>query len=87
MSKNKRKLKSFIIDIINDDIKYKSIIYFWSKAYKITLLEPEFKIIDNASIGNIANHRFDFKNSNDKYIVDIEKIANDKINQYISEII
>ncbi len=87
INKNKRNWKDFIISIDKEDTTYKAIIHFWSKSYKITLLEPDFKIIDKSSIGNIANHRFDFKNDNDKYIIDIKEIANKKINQYISNII
>jgi len=58
---NQRVMKSFFIDIKKEDKIYKAIINFWSKSYKITLVEPKCKMIDNSSIGNIANHRFDFK--------------------------
>ncbi len=80
---NQRKMKSFFIDIKKEDKIYKAIINFWSKSYKITLVEPICKIIDNSSIGNIANHRFDFRNVSDKFIIDIEEIAINKINEYI----
>lgn len=75
--------KSFFIERKKDNKTYKAIVKFWSKSYKITLLEPLRKMIHQSSIGNIANHRYDFKNNSDKYVIDIEKIANDKIDEYI----
>jgi len=84
---NQREMKSFFIDIEKNNKIYKAIINFWSKSYKITLVEPKCKMIDNSSIGNIANNRFDFHQSikldSDKYIVDIEEVAINKINEYI----
>jgi len=75
--------KSFFIERKKDNKTYKAIVKFWSKSYKITFLEPLRKMIHQSSIGNIANHRYDFKNDSDKYVIDIEKIANDKIDEYI----
>jgi len=87
VKENQREMKSFFIDIKKKDKIYKAIINFWSKSYKITLVEPKCKMIDNSSIGNIANHRFDFhqsiKSDSDKFIIDIEEIAIKKINEYI----
>jgi len=86
--KDKRQLyRSFIISTKKDDKVYTAIVHFWSKSYKITLVEPKCKMIDNSSIGYIADHRFDFKNSDNKYIVDIEEIAINKINEYINNIV
>jgi len=81
--KNQRELKSFIVAIQKDDKTYKAIVNFWSKSYQITLIEPNCKMIHQSSIGNVANHKFDFKNDDDKYIVDIKEIAINAINEYI----
>jgi len=80
---NQRELKSFIIDIRREDKIYKAIVNFWSKSYQITLIEPNCKMIHQSSIGNVANHKFDFKNDGNKYIVDIKEIAINTINEYI----
>lgn len=83
IKENKRDMKSFFIDIKKEDKIYKAIVNFWSKSYKITLVEPTCKMIDSSSVGNIADHRYDFKDDNDKYILDIKEIAINKINEYI----
>lgn len=82
---NQRELKSFIIDIKSGDTRYKAMVNFWSKSYKITLLEPTCRMIHQSSIGNIANHRFDFENNKDKYIVDIKEMANNALKHYIEK--
>ena len=82
---NQRELRSFIIDIKNEDTRYKAMVNFWSKSYKITLLEPACKMIHQSSIGNVANHRFDFEDNKDEHIVDIKKMANNALKHYIEK--
>ena len=83
---NQRELKSFIVAIQKDDKTYKAIVNFWSKDIHTTLLEPNFKLIDNTHMSYGIPSAFVFKNG-DKSIkgVDVEETANNILNAYIDK--
>lgn len=83
--KNKFNYKSFIIQKEVNNTRFQSLMIYYPKSYKLILIEPYLKIIEQSSIGNIANHKFGLCTSDNKYIIDIEEIADKKLNEYINE--
>ncbi|MEA2017345.1 MAG: hypothetical protein U9N59_02755, partial [Campylobacterota bacterium] len=84
---NQRELKSFIVAIQKDDKTYKAIVNFWSKDIHTTLLEPNFKLIDNTHMSYGIPSRFAFKDEDRSIssIQDIEEIANNVLSHYIEK--
>jgi hypothetical protein len=66
---------------------YKMVVTFWSKDYKITLIEPIYKIIDSSHMLHMTPSRFAFKDEDKSIssIQDIEKIANNVLINYIKK--
>jgi len=81
--KNKFNYKNFIIQKEVNNTRFQSLMIYYPKSYKLILVEPYLKIIEQSSIGNIANHKFGLCTTDNKYIVDIEEIANKKLSEFI----
>jgi hypothetical protein len=84
---NQIKWKTFFITTKANDKLYKAIVNFWSKDYKITLLEPEYKRIDTSHMSYIAASRFAFKDEDRSIsgIIDIEEIASSILDNYLTK--
>jgi len=87
MHKHRKKFnyKNFIIQKEVNNTRFQSLMIYYPKSYKLILIEPYLKIIGQSSIGNIANHKFGLCATDNKYIVDIEEIADRNLNEYIKE--
>jgi len=85
--KNQIKWRNFIVKQKVKNKTYKAIVTFWSKDYKITLIEPNYKIIDSSHMPYMASSRFAFKNEDKSIssIIDIEDIANGILSRYIEK--
>lgn len=85
--KNQFKWRNFIIDKKVKNKIYKAVVTFWSKDYKITLIEPDYKIIDSSHMQYIVPSRFAFKDEDKSTssIQDIEEIASNVLNNYIEK--
>jgi len=78
--------RSFIINTQKDDKVYVAIVRFWSKSFTVTIMTPKFERLDClTSIGNIANHRYDFKNDSDKYVIDVKERSMKVLVDYIEK--
>jgi len=86
--KNKITWKNFIIEDRDDKTNYKALVSFWSKDLKVTLLEPEFKIIDTTHMAFMTPSRFDFKDGDKEIrsIQDVESIAQNILRNYKKEV-
>jgi len=79
--------RSFIVSAKKDDKAYTAIVHFWSKDIQVTLLEPEFKVLDSSHMPFMAPSKFAFKNEDKSTsgIQDVEEIANKFLNSYITQ--
>ena len=79
----KNKWKSFFIEQVKNDIVYKAFVQYWSKDYKIVLVNPEFKVIDISHMPNMAPSKFAMHNEIDDSFIDIEDVAINCLSSYI----
>jgi cell division GTPase FtsZ len=82
--KNQINWRSFFISTEVNDVSYKAVVTFWSKDYKVTLLEPEYKILDASHMPYMAPSRFAFhdEDRSTSSIMNIEEIASKILNNY-----
>ncbi len=80
---NQIKWKSFFIEQVKNDIVYKAFVQYWSKDYKIVLVNPEFKVIDISHMPNMAPSKFAMHNEIDDSFIDIEDVAINCLSSYI----
>lgn len=85
--KNQVSWRNFIVEQQSQDIHFKALVTFWSKDFKVTLLEPKFKLIDSSHIAFSIPSKFDFKDTNEEInsINNIEEIARNILSQYIQK--
>lgn len=77
------KWKSFFIEQVVEDKTYKAFIQYWSKDYKVVLLNPDFKVIEKLHMPYIASSRFARKNENIDSFIDIEEVTMNCLSNYI----
>ena len=79
--------RSFIVSAKKDDKAYTAVVHFWSKDIQVTLLEPEFKIFSSSHMPFMAPSRFAFTGEDKSIsaIQDVEEIANNFLNSYITQ--
>lgn len=83
--KNQVTWQNFIVEQQSQDIHFKALVSFWSKDFKITLIEPKYKMIEASHMPLFAPSRFDIKEVSKEIssIQDIEEIAQNALSQYI----
>lgn len=69
------KWKSFFIEQLLENKIYSAFVQYWSKDYKIVLLSPEFKIIEESHMPYMAQSRFALENETDESFIDIKEIT------------
>lgn len=76
--------KNIIIKKSVENKTYKALMTYWSKDFKVTLIEPEFKVLDVSHMPYMAPSRFALRNEDKSTssIQDIEEIANNVLNNY-----
>ena len=77
--------RSFIVSAKKDDKAYTAVVHFWSKDIQITLLEPEFKILDSSHMPFVAPSRFAFAGEDKSIgsIQNVELIGQNILEEYI----
>lgn len=78
--------KSFSIDYEHNHIVYKALVEYWSKDYKVLLIDPENKTIDTAHMPYMAPLRFARKGETSHSFIDIEEIAMNCLLSYVSKL-
>jgi len=80
--------KNIIIEKSVGNKIYKALITYWSKDYKITLTEPEFKVLGSSHMLYMAPSKFTLKNRDTSIdnIIDIERIGKNILEEYIKSL-
>lgn len=77
--------KSFFIEQVKDDTVYKEYVQYWSKDYKLVLISPEFKIIEESHMPYMAPSKFTLKSECTQSCINIEEVATQCLKKYILE--